>query len=135
MNLEEFYRQAKSLRRYTPTVTAATGSVTDLDIKQADFMVAGQLVLVMLSITFTLSANPISVKITTPTPIRTLGVGVGIAFIPVMFSGEVNIGGGGYATIGDLTAKNVSILRSDNSNWSAGTLRAVKGGLIYQNGE
>lgn len=133
MNLEEFYRQARSFKSYTPVITAKSPMVISTSLSYGEYMVIGKLVVLFVSclidIDYLAGTSP-EVYITPPIKIRTNPSGT---ILPVMFSGIVDTGISGGA---DAAGPNkIMIQRFDYSSWTPGIGLYIKGVLLYQNGE
>lgn len=132
MNLEEFYRQARSFKTWTPVITAQAPMTITTYTASGEYMVIGKLVVCFVTCLIDIAVAPTAKEmyITPPTKIRT---NPGGTLLPVVFSGIVDNGVGGVA---DVAGPNkIMIQRYDYGNWFPGVGHYLRGGFFYQNGE
>lgn len=134
MDLQQFYRQARSFRDYTPVLTAS-GAMT---IKPGytitcQYQVIGTLVVGFVKATLeTLGTGDFNVYLTTPTTIRTdLSSFAGTP--PVFFSGTVEAFKMGYGL--RQSSNQIAVKKYDNSAWGISSGYVILGVFGYMNGE
>lgn len=132
MDLATFFRLARTFKPYTPTLTASSGTLSNIDIQQADYTKIGEIIVVLISVTYDLSvSNAVSLKMTLPHKLREISGRTGTTFMPVPFGGIIGQGEAAYCRSHDQDSIDVLPCNAA-SNITIGLRRLLIGGFFYQ---